>query len=127
MVALENLSTIICPVYGDFYSFPWKRGPHDSILEYIEAQKHFENLRQKIYFELKEQDLIAKALMIYFKEEDPEKLEVRCSTLRFLNQLLKSFDISQPKGERAIELFISDKSSVNLISQIGFSAQDDIL
>jgi len=31
MVAAECLSTIICPVYGDFYSFPWKRGPHDVI------------------------------------------------------------------------------------------------
>ena len=37
MVALQNMSSLICPVYGDFYSFPWKRGPHDSILEYIEA------------------------------------------------------------------------------------------
>jgi len=31
MVAVEALSTMACPVYGDFYSFPWKRGPHDSI------------------------------------------------------------------------------------------------
>ena len=36
-VALEVLSTICCPVYGDFYSFPWKRGPHDNILDYTEA------------------------------------------------------------------------------------------
>lgn len=37
IVALECLSTLMCPVYGDFYSFPWKRGPHDNILEYTEA------------------------------------------------------------------------------------------
>lgn len=36
-VALQAISTMVCPVYGDFYSFPWKRGPHDSIQEYIEA------------------------------------------------------------------------------------------
>ena len=37
LVAIQNISTLICPVYGDFYSFPWKRGPHDNILEYTEA------------------------------------------------------------------------------------------
>lgn len=37
LVALEAVSTLMCPVYGDFFSFPWKRGPHDSILEYLEA------------------------------------------------------------------------------------------
>jgi len=37
MVAAEVLSTLICPVYGEFYSFPWKRGPHDNILEFVEA------------------------------------------------------------------------------------------
>lgn len=94
MVAMENLSTIICPVYGDFYSFPWKRGPHDSILEYIEAKQYFETHRQKIFFELKGQDLIAKTLMLYFKEEDPKLVEVRSSALRFLNQLLYSFSVS---------------------------------
>ena len=58
MVALECLSTIICPVYGDFYSFPWKRGPHDNILEYIEASKFFENLRNLIFSEIKGNEFI---------------------------------------------------------------------
>jgi hypothetical protein len=49
MVAVELLSTLICPVYGDFYSFPWKRGPHDNILEYIEALQTFESLRELIF------------------------------------------------------------------------------
>jgi len=34
MVAAEVISTFICPVYGDFYSFPWKRGPHDNLQEF---------------------------------------------------------------------------------------------
>jgi len=49
MVAVELLSTLICPVYGDFYSFPWKRGPHDNIQDYIEALITFENLREQIF------------------------------------------------------------------------------
>jgi hypothetical protein len=45
MVAVQAISSMVCPVYGDFYSFPWKRGPHDSILEYNEASATFEGLR----------------------------------------------------------------------------------
>ena len=83
MVALECLSTIICPVYGDFYSFPWKRGPHDSILEYVEASKYFENLRNLIFTEVKGHDFIQKALAVFNKEDGSENVEVRCSVLRF--------------------------------------------
>lgn len=53
--------------------------------------------------------------MVYFKEDDNSNLEVRCSALRFLIQIIKSFDYNQPKGERAIEIFVQDKSSVNTI------------
>lgn len=93
MLALENLSNLLCPVYGDFYSFPWKRGPHDSILEYIEASKSFQAVRLQIFTELKGHDLIKKSLAIYNKENDiyDQNLEVRCSALRLLIQLLKSF------------------------------------
>lgn len=127
LVAMQNLSTLICPVYGDFYSFPWKRGPHDSILEYIEVQGQFETLRSKIFFELKGQDLLSKTMLLFMSEEKQQHLEVRCCCLRFLNQLLHSFNSKLPQGERAIEIFIQDKSSVSLISQIAFQAQDQII
>lgn len=65
MVAVELLSTLICPVYGDFYSFPWKRGPHDNILEYIEALSTFESLRELIFNQLKEFDFLGKFIVIY--------------------------------------------------------------
>lgn len=65
MVAVELLSTLICPVYGDFYSFPWKRGPHDNILDYIEALSTFESLRELIFIQLKEFDFIGKFILIY--------------------------------------------------------------
>ena len=48
-VAIEVISTLMCPVYGDFYSFPWKRGPHDNILDYVEAVPIFEACREAIY------------------------------------------------------------------------------
>ena len=58
LVAVQAISTIICPVYGDFYSFPWKRGPHDSIQEYIEAQETYDSLRKMIFSELNGADFI---------------------------------------------------------------------
>lgn len=65
MVAVELLSTLICPVYGDFYSVPWKRGPHDNILDYIEALSTFESLRELIFIQLKEFGFIGKFMHIY--------------------------------------------------------------
>ena len=62
IVALECISLLICPVYGDFYSFPWKRGPHDNINEYIEANITFDSLRQNIYNNIKDSDFVGKAL-----------------------------------------------------------------
>ena len=56
MVAVQVISTLVSPVYGDFYSFPWKRGPHDNILEYTEASATFESVRESIFNQLKEFD-----------------------------------------------------------------------
>lgn len=82
MVAIQNLSTFVCPVYGDFYSFPWKRGPHDNILEYIEASKYFDNLRQSIYLELRSSDFVSKSMIILMKEDESKNVEVKISVLR---------------------------------------------
>lgn len=71
-VALQVLSTMICPVYGDFYSFPWKRGPHDSILDYTEAACIYEQLREAIFLYLRDFDFVGKALSV-FQSEDESK------------------------------------------------------
>ena len=92
MVTIEVLSTIICPVYGDFYSFPWKRGPHDSILEYTEASKIFERVRLAIFNNLKDFDFVAKSLAIFVKEDESKHVEVKCSIIRLFTQFLRSFD-----------------------------------
>jgi hypothetical protein len=91
-VALECLSTVACPVYGDFYSFPWKRGPHDNILEYTEAATLFEAIREQVYSSLRDFDFVGKALAVYQKEDEAKHLEVKCATLRLFIQLLRSFD-----------------------------------
>ena len=73
---------MVCPVYGDFYSFPWKRGPHDSIQEWLEASLKFEALRQSIFSELKSSDFVAKSLLILNSEDESTQVEVKCSILR---------------------------------------------
>jgi hypothetical protein len=46
-VAVHVLSIIVNPVYGDTYSFPWKRGPHDNLGEYFEALMVFDMARNQ--------------------------------------------------------------------------------
>lgn len=76
---------MVAPVYGDFYSFPWKRGPHDNILDYLEAEKIFDALRELIFSHLKDCDFVGKALQIFGSEDETKNVEVRSSVLRFLS------------------------------------------
>lgn len=129
-VAIECLSTIACPVYGDFYSFPWKRGPHDNILEYTEAVTLFEKLREQIFQHLKEYDFVSKALAIYQKEDESKYLEVKCSTLRFFIQLLRTFDNQSSqllRQESALDLFLSNPTFKNVISQAAFNSRSPVV
>lgn len=82
IVALECVSLLVCPVYGDFYSFPWKRGPHDNINEYVDANITFDALRQNIYNQIKDSDFVDKALQVYLNEDENAHIEVKCSILR---------------------------------------------
>jgi hypothetical protein len=111
MVAIEALSTLCCPVYGDFYSFPWKRGPHDNILEYTEASLVY---------------------AIFLKEDESKHVEVKCSILRFFIQLLRSFD-NQPNGassskvEGVLDIFLSNPSLKQVLTQAAFSSKDAVI
>ena len=48
-VAVHVISIIINPIYGETFSFPWKRGPHDNLNEYLEALPTFDLVRQTAY------------------------------------------------------------------------------
>lgn len=118
MVAAEVLSTLICPVYGEFYSFPWKRGPHDNILEFVEANQIFESLRQVVFNGLRDFDFVSKLLIIMQKEDEAQHVQVKCSILRLFTQLLRSFDTAYTqtkKTESALDLFLSNPNFKNQI------------
>jgi hypothetical protein len=109
----------MCPVYGDFYSFPWKRGPHDNILEYTEACVTFETVREKIYLHIKDFDFVGKALAIFVVEDETKNVEVKCSVLRFLNQTLRTFDNSTGSNrqiEGALDIFLSNPNLKTILS-----------
>ena len=119
IVALECLSSLICPVYGDFYSFPWKRGPHDNILDYTEAQSIFENTRDKIFMQIKDFDFVGKALAIFNIEDETKSVEVKCSVLRMFNQMLRSFDNQNSlskKNDGALDMFLSNPNLKNILT-----------
>lgn len=129
-VSLECLSTIICPVYGDFYSFPWKRGPHDNIMEYTEAATVFEAIREQVYNNLREFDFVSKALAVYQKEDESKHLEVKCATLRLFVQCLRSFDnqsCQQMRQESALDLFLASPNFKNVISQAAFNSRSPVV
>lgn len=48
IVVSQVISIIMCPMYGDTFTFPWKRGPLDTIAEYFEAANQFELTRHHI-------------------------------------------------------------------------------
>jgi hypothetical protein len=57
--AIHALSVLMNPFFGDTYSYPWKRGPHDNLPEYFEALPTFDNvLRPSIYSSLTEFDFL---------------------------------------------------------------------
>mmetsp|Transcript_29412 Transcript_29412/g.44502 ORF Transcript_29412/g.44502 Transcript_29412/m.44502 type:complete len:285 (-) Transcript_29412:1335-2189(-) len=130
-VAAEALSTLICPVYGDFYSFPWKRGPHDNILEYTEASAIFEGVRDVAYTNLKDFDFTSKFIAIYNSEEESKFVEVKCSVLRFFSQLLRTFDVascqSRKMQESPLDTFLSNPHLKNLLVTAAFSSKNTII
>lgn len=59
------------PFFGDTYSYPWKRGPHDNLPEYLEALPTFDNvLRFTVYQCLNEFDYLGKLTLIFQQEDE---------------------------------------------------------
>jgi hypothetical protein len=63
-VAVQVLSIIVSPAYGDVYSFPWKRGPQDNFNEYLEASTIFDQCRSIAYQNLFDFDFLSKLNLV---------------------------------------------------------------
>jgi fused len=100
--AIKVLSTAIHPFYGEVYSFPLKRGPHSSVLEYNESYEHFEMLRDTVHNALSSFSLIGKLCYAYKELFDSDT--VTCvSIFRIFLQMLRikldntSLIVTEPK------------------------------
>ena len=111
---------MICPVYGDFYSFPWKRGPHDNVQDYLEASTHFEKLRFSVFNELKSTDFISKLIMVFTKEDELKNVEVKCSVIRMMIQMLRNH-------EQCVTTFIQSNNFKNWVLQVATGSKNVVL
>lgn len=69
-VATQVLSVVMNPVYGDTYSFPWKRGPHDNMNEYFEALVTFDLVRSQAQQSLSDHDYLQRLVLIFNSEDE---------------------------------------------------------
>jgi hypothetical protein len=65
------------------YSFPWKRGPHDQIIEYNDLVPLVETIRAKTFKKLASGDFLSSLKSIFNAEQDPEVM-TRTAVLRIV-------------------------------------------
>ena len=92
------------PFFGDSYSYPWKRGPHDNLPEYFEALPTFDNvLRQTIYQCFSEFDYLQKLNLIYASEDESQQAVSKVCVLRIMIQLLRmKEEVAKPVADQII-------------------------
>lgn len=129
MAAAQVLSTFICPVYGDFYSFPWKRGPHDNIMDFVEVSPIFEKVREKVFQGLLMQNgtkFPARACAVFQREDDSKFAEVRSSLLRMITQLLFT-GRGQNDSQTLLDQLVGSANLRQILMSTAFASKDSIL
>jgi len=88
-VAVHLLATLINPAFGDSFSFPWLRGPHDQMNEYSDHVPTFEQIRIDTYKYLYGFDFCKALINIYHAEEEAEHLMTKVAVYRVVAQLIR--------------------------------------
>ena len=81
---------LVNPVYGDIFSFPWNRGPHDAINEYLESVPMFEDARNQLSTAISDFDLLKCLLTAFHSEDETQHVETKVAVLRIVTQLLRT-------------------------------------
>jgi len=84
LTTIQVLSMLTNPAIGDAYSFPWKRGPHDNLNEYLEALGYFENVRGQLIKSFAEFDFVNCMINIYNSEDESKYLVTKVAVLRLI-------------------------------------------
>ena len=69
IAVVQVLAQLINPAFGEAYSFPWKRGPHDQIIEYQDLVPLVEQIRARVYKKLVSADFVASLISVYNSED----------------------------------------------------------
>lgn len=107
------MSIIINPIYGDTYSFPWKRGPHDNLNEYLEALNTFDMVRNTTYQCLSDFDYMGKLAVIYNSEDESQYVVTKVATLRVVTQILR---LKKEITDTASEMLIGNQQMMYTIN-----------
>jgi fused len=85
LACIHVLSVLVNPVYGDIFSFPWNRGPHDGINEYLEAVSLFEDARKILSNAILDFDLLKCLLTAFHSEDESHHIETKIAVIRIVS------------------------------------------
>lgn len=68
--ACHVLAQLINPAFGDTYSFPWKRGPHDQIIEYQDLVPLVDLIRARIYKKMMSSDFVTQLITVFQSDDN---------------------------------------------------------
>jgi hypothetical protein len=119
------ISVLINPYYGDTYSYPWKRGPHDNFNEYLEVLPVFDSvLRQTIYQSLCDFDFLQKITLIFNAEDETQQAVTRVAILRILIQMLR---LKKEFADHTADIIIAHAQTMTLLNNVSISSKDGIV
>jgi hypothetical protein len=91
-VAVQLIATLTNPAFGDSFSFPWLRGPHDQMIEYNDHVATFEQIRVDCFRFMNGFDFCKALINIYAAEEEVEHIMTKVSVFRVIAQLIRIKD-----------------------------------
>lgn len=80
---------LVNPAFGNQFSFPWMRGPHDQLIEYNDAVNSFESIRITVYKFFTEFDFVGALMNVYHEENEQKHICTKIAVLRIITQLTR--------------------------------------
>ena len=79
---VKVVAVFVHPIYGDLFTFPWRRNANDNIAEFNESWPLFESIRQNVIMTLDAFDWPTALSKVYEVEEDSSQGLTKVSVLR---------------------------------------------
>jgi fused len=82
------IGVLIHPIFGDIFTFPWKRNQSEIVFEFSENLPYFENIKQLVVNALLEIDWLGIFIKLYNSEEEATSL-TKISIMRVILQCIR--------------------------------------